>query len=194
MKLGAVERGSGATGKLKLLAASAVLRDRAPDVLRTMLYRPEFFGRDFLRYTHQLMRGPSEWTVGERELFAGYVSQLNKCSFCTTMHCSIASKVLGQEVVEAALSDRPGASLPPQVRGALAFLEKLMKQPRLLGGRDVHDALAAGITETGLMTVVHVGVNFSIINRIADALGFEIPSTTSVARLGSLLLRVGYKF
>ena len=39
MKLGAVERGSGATGKLKLLAASAVLRDRAPDVLRTMLAR-----------------------------------------------------------------------------------------------------------------------------------------------------------
>jgi hypothetical protein len=28
-----------------------------------------------------VMRGPSEWTVGERELFAAYTSYLNRCPF-----------------------------------------------------------------------------------------------------------------
>ena len=27
------------------------------------------------------MRGPSEWTVGERELFAAFTSRMNKCMF-----------------------------------------------------------------------------------------------------------------
>jgi len=27
------------------------------------------------------MRGPSAWTVGERELFAAFVSRLNQCLF-----------------------------------------------------------------------------------------------------------------
>jgi len=27
------------------------------------------------------MRGPSEWSVGERELFAAYTSKLNQCVF-----------------------------------------------------------------------------------------------------------------
>jgi AhpD family alkylhydroperoxidase len=27
------------------------------------------------------MRGPSEWSAGERELFAAFTSQLNQCPF-----------------------------------------------------------------------------------------------------------------
>jgi AhpD family alkylhydroperoxidase len=27
------------------------------------------------------MRGPSDWSVGERELFAAFVSNLNQCRF-----------------------------------------------------------------------------------------------------------------
>jgi hypothetical protein len=30
---------------------------------------------------HEALRGPSEWSVGERELFAAYTSKLNHCRF-----------------------------------------------------------------------------------------------------------------
>jgi len=50
-------------------------------VLRTLHYRPEIFGRPFSDALDQAMRGPSDWTAGERELFAAFVSSLNQCPF-----------------------------------------------------------------------------------------------------------------
>jgi hypothetical protein len=52
-----------------------------PDVLKTLHYRPEIFGRPFSEVLDVAMRGPSDWSPGERELFAGFVSSLNQCPF-----------------------------------------------------------------------------------------------------------------
>lgn len=54
---------------------------RAPDILRTLFYRPEFLGRPISAWTQAVMRGRSEWSVAERELFAAFTSQLNQCVF-----------------------------------------------------------------------------------------------------------------
>ena len=57
-------------------------RGREPSgVVKTLLYRPELFGRPFSDALHEAMRGPSEWSPGERELFAGFTSLLNQCPF-----------------------------------------------------------------------------------------------------------------
>jgi hypothetical protein len=50
-------------------------------VVKTLLYRPELFGRPFSNALDEVMRGDSEWSVGERELFAGFTSLLNQCPF-----------------------------------------------------------------------------------------------------------------
>ncbi len=50
-------------------------------VLRTLHYRPESFGRPFSDALDAAMRGPSDWSAGERELFAAFVSSLNQCPF-----------------------------------------------------------------------------------------------------------------
>jgi hypothetical protein len=50
-------------------------------VVKTLLYRPELFGTPFSEVLHEAMRGPSEWSPGERELFAAFTSQLNQCLF-----------------------------------------------------------------------------------------------------------------
>jgi len=51
------------------------------DVVKTLHYRPELFGRPFSAAVDEAMRGPSEWTPGERELFAAFVSSRNQCVF-----------------------------------------------------------------------------------------------------------------
>jgi hypothetical protein len=52
-----------------------------PDVLKTLHYRPDLFGRPFSDALELAMHGPSDWSVGERELFAAFVSSLNQCPF-----------------------------------------------------------------------------------------------------------------
>jgi hypothetical protein len=50
-------------------------------VIKTLLYRPELFGEPFSEALDAVMRGPSEWSPGERELFAGFTSLLRQCPF-----------------------------------------------------------------------------------------------------------------
>jgi hypothetical protein len=50
-------------------------------VVKTIMYRPEIFGRPFSEALDVVMRGPSEWSPGERELFAAITSLLNQCPF-----------------------------------------------------------------------------------------------------------------
>jgi hypothetical protein len=50
-------------------------------VMKTLLYRPEAFGRPYADAVDRAMRGPSEWSPGERELFAAFTSLLNQCPF-----------------------------------------------------------------------------------------------------------------
>jgi hypothetical protein len=50
-------------------------------VLKTLYYRPDVFGRPFSAALDLAMRGPSDWSAGERELFAAFVSSLNQCPF-----------------------------------------------------------------------------------------------------------------
>jgi hypothetical protein len=52
-----------------------------PDVLKTLHYRPELFGRPFSDTLELAMHGPSDWSVGERELFAAFVSSVSECPF-----------------------------------------------------------------------------------------------------------------
>jgi hypothetical protein len=81
MRLGNVERGDGLGNRLLFGIIRVVSGFRAPDVVRTLRYRKTFFGEPHARHTQAVMRGPSDWSVGERELFAAFVSNLNQCRF-----------------------------------------------------------------------------------------------------------------
>jgi hypothetical protein len=60
------------------------LRERdghVSDISIALRYRPELFGRPFSELLQDVMKGPSDWTEAERELFAAFVSALNQCPF-----------------------------------------------------------------------------------------------------------------
>jgi hypothetical protein len=73
MRLGVVDAGAGELRRR--------LGREPTGVLRTLYYRPELFGRPFSDALDLAMRGPSDWSAGERELFAAFVSSLNQCPF-----------------------------------------------------------------------------------------------------------------
>jgi hypothetical protein len=79
MRLPAVTRGETLRHRFVFTMIRLTERRRAPDVVRTLLFRGAFFGSKMM--FQEVMRGPSPWTVGERELFAAYVSQQNACEY-----------------------------------------------------------------------------------------------------------------
>jgi hypothetical protein len=81
MRLSAVDSGH-APPEAEVLELMRERFGREPSgVLKTLYYRPDIFGRPFSDVLHQVLRGPSDWTAGERELFAGFTSLLNECHF-----------------------------------------------------------------------------------------------------------------
>jgi hypothetical protein len=81
MRLAVIDNGH-APGEAAMLAEIAERSGREPlGVVKTLLYRPELFGRPFSDRLDDVMRGPSEWSAGERELFAGFTSLVNQCPF-----------------------------------------------------------------------------------------------------------------
>jgi hypothetical protein len=81
MRIREVSTGHRLPEKLKLFVMRVLGRREPPDVVKTLLYRPKFFGKPANALFQAALRGPSEWTVGERELMAAYVSRLNRCVF-----------------------------------------------------------------------------------------------------------------
>jgi hypothetical protein len=81
MRLRILERGHPFGTPLFLRLLRLVSRKEPPDVVKTLYYRPELYGAAYSTLLQDIMRGPSEWTVGERELFAAFVSRLNQCPF-----------------------------------------------------------------------------------------------------------------
>jgi len=81
MRLVAVDSGH-APAEAEILAEIRARSGVEPlGVVKTLLYRPELFGRPFSDALQAVMRGPSDWSPGERELFAGFTSLLNLCPF-----------------------------------------------------------------------------------------------------------------
>jgi hypothetical protein len=81
MRLRCLEDGHVPAEAVLLDAIRARRAAEPPDVLKTLHYRPELFGRPYSDTLDLAMNGPSDWSVGERELFAAFVSSLSQCPF-----------------------------------------------------------------------------------------------------------------
>lgn len=81
MRLPALDHGHSLATKALFLLIRVVSRHPAPDVVKTLKYRPDFFGTPISAQFQQVMRGPSEWSIADRELMAAYVSKTNECEF-----------------------------------------------------------------------------------------------------------------
>lgn len=81
MRLKSVERPVRLFDRIKSRLIALVSGGRTPDVTAALLHRSQWFGQPFVDVLARVMRGPSEWSVGERELMAAFVSKLNECRY-----------------------------------------------------------------------------------------------------------------
>ncbi len=81
MRLARLDHGHTLKTKALFVMIRLMSRQRVPDVVKTLLSRPEFFGGRMNEVFQEVMRGESEWSIQDRELFASYVSKVNECEF-----------------------------------------------------------------------------------------------------------------
>jgi hypothetical protein len=81
MRLAILDSGHGFGAKILFAFIRAVSRQPVPDVVKLNHYRPDFYGTPMREVAQEAMRGPSAWSVGDRELMAAFVSKMNECEF-----------------------------------------------------------------------------------------------------------------
>jgi len=81
VRLAKLDQGHTLGAKALFAMIKVMTRLPAPDVVKTMKYRPTYSGASMSETFQEVMRGPSEWSVADRELMAMYVSKTNECEF-----------------------------------------------------------------------------------------------------------------
>ena len=192
MRLHEIERGDGLFNRLLIGFISLVSRMRLPDAARVAFYHRNFFATPLGAWTQAAMRGPSAWSISERELMAALVAKWNSCTFCVGAHGAVAAKEIQRSTVDDALADFRAAPISERLKATLAFLEILTLQPMELTAEDARAVLHAGVSTEALMDAIAVGSLFSIVTRYADALDFAVPTAGEFDRAASMLLKRGY--
>ena len=147
--------------------------DYRSEVAAMLQYRPELFGQPFSEALQDVMRGPSEWSIAERELFAAFVSSLNQCPFWTESHGAVATVAFGSaEVVDAVLTDWRTAPIELSLRAMLGYLEAVTLRPGEVAPADVEAVREAGVSDQAMVDALLVAAYFNLIDRLADSFGF----------------------
>lgn len=163
-----------------------------PDAARLIFYRPDFYGTPAKLFTQKAMRGPSSWSVGDRELMAAYVSQLNECAFCVKAHSAVSSLAYGESnKVEEILVNPNSTLISTQLRAILAVLGKLTRE-HCISAEEVEAAMIAGVSSQQIEEALAVCFAFNVTNRLADSFGFFVPSDDAFEAGAKYLLKRGY--
>lgn len=193
MRPGVLDNGYSVGVKLLFRLVRATTGRPLPDAARLTFYRSDFYGSYAKDITHHVMRGPSEWTVGDRELMAAYVSRINSAAFCVGAHSAVAAAAYqDEEVVARALYDVDSVPLADDLRGVLRMLGTLTRegtlQPEAMRG-----VLAAGASPQQIQDALAVGFVFNTTGRLANAFAFDVLDSEGFAAGAKYLLRRGYK-
>jgi uncharacterized peroxidase-related enzyme len=147
-----------------------------PDALVKDVYplNPKLF-RAWCAVEEGIMRGPSAFTPGERELMGAFCSKLNECTYCYSSH-SAAAKYLGVDVavLQPLLDEVDTAAIEQRIKPIFRYLRKLTLTPYKMVQADADAVFAAGWSGKDLHDAIMVCCCYAFMNRFAD--GHGLPS------------------
>ena len=100
---------------------------------------------------------------------------------------------LGKETVRVVLDDWRSAPIPKRLEVTLGFLEKLTLTPGEVGPEDAQNLKKAGVNEKAIEEAVLVCFLFNVMDRLADAFDFHVPSEKVGRRFARVINVVGYR-
>ncbi|MEO1713860.1 MAG: peroxidase, partial [Bacteroidota bacterium] len=125
-------------------------------------------------FSEKVLRGPSDFSIAERETMAAYVSALNNCTYCHNTHLAVAQqfgvdgKLLGQ-LIEGINSTPISEKLKPVYQ----YIKKLTLEPSKMIKSDADRVFSAGWSEQALADAICVCALFNCYNRLLDGYGIK---------------------
>ena len=193
MRLSILENGHTFGTKILFRVIRAFSGHPVLDVIKLVRYRADFYGRPMSAVTQEAMRGPSAWSVGDREMMAAVVAEANGCAWCTKAHAAVATGAYRDEAkVSAVLCDLESAPIQEPLRATLRMLRKLARE-RTVSKEDMQAVLAAGVSREQIRDALAVFFAFGVVGRLADAFGFREPGPKAFESGAKYLLARGYR-
>ena len=193
MRLSILDSGHRLGAKILFAVIRAASRQPTPEVVKLLMYRPDFFGAHMKALTHEAMRGQSEWSVGDRELMAALVSKANTCEYCIKAHTAVSASAYHDGAkVSATLSNLETAPIEEPLRATLRMLDKLTRE-HAVGAEDMCAVLAAGVSRAQIEDALAVCFAFNVMNRLADTFEFSVPEAKAFEAGAKFLLARGYR-
>jgi AhpD family alkylhydroperoxidase len=193
MRLQILDSGHGIGTKALFALIRTVSRQPVLDIVKLVKYRSDFYGGPMSAVTQEAMRGPSTWSVADRELMAAFVAKTNQCDFCTKTHAAVAQRAYGDEnKVSSLLSDLDNTAIEEPLRATLLMLGKLTRE-HTVNADDMRSVLAAGASRQQIEDALAVCFSFNVISRLADAFGFFVPGPEAFEAGAKYLLARGYR-
>ena len=159
-----------------------------------MAFRPET-AKPLNELVEVLLHAPNSLTPGERELIATYVSSLNDCYFCQTVHGAIASAHLNddEELVRRVKADFKHADISEKLKALLVGAGKVQKGGKHVTASDVEEARKAGASDVEIHDAVLIAAAFCMYNRYVDGLATWQPKDEELYRQrGKKTAKEGY--
>jgi hypothetical protein len=194
MRLRVLDSGHGLGTKALFALIRTVSGQPVLDVVKLVKYRSDFYGGPMSRVTQEAMRGPSAWSVGDRELMAAFVAKTNHSEFCTKAHSAVAQAAYHRDGSggSALLSDLDIAAVEEPLRATLLMLGKLTRE-HAVDADDMRAVMAAGASCQQIKEALAVCFSFNVIGRLADAFGFFVPGPEAFEAGAKYLLSRGYR-
>ena len=90
------------------------------------------------------------------------------------------------------MDDWSSAPLRPELAATLVFLEKLALRPEELTRADADEVRSAGVSDQALRDAATICSLFSMIVRLADSFGWDVPNWEALLQRAPLVLDGGY--
>lgn len=159
-----------------------------------MAFRPET-ARPLNDLVEVLLRAPNSLSPGERELIATYVSYLNDCHYCQSIHGAIAAAHLDgdEELVRRIKADFRHADISEKLKALLVIAGKVQRGGKHVTAEDVAYARSLGAADVEIHDTVLIAAAFCMYNRYVDGLATVQPHDEAMYReRGKMVARDGY--
>jgi len=179
-------------GMMKIAFAKLKGAGRAvPEIMH--LFRFKKRSTDHLvRFTEEVMRGPSPLSRGMRELIGAFLSSRNQCGFCSCAHAPVAAQLLGKDLVDEVLLDLETSRLDLPHKELFRYIAKLADNPALVTLQDIKRLKEVGWSEEAIYDALTVAAVFKFYNTWNNGSGVQNMSPADYLHSGSRLVTMGY--